>query len=172
VLAALALLTVLAAGAAGAFLYFREPTARVVSAPGAPRAPSPAPAAPAAGLAGKAILAPQVGSSENFDRANAVAVAQKNHPAVEACAARSHRFNGTIDVVLDVSSKDGRVIGADCQTVWPSHDAKHPKLDPEAVELCACLQTATASWRFKPPTGDLPGFDDTTWLHVHYVCVR
>jgi hypothetical protein len=163
VLAALALLVVLGAAGAGAAIYFRGQAA---AGSNGPAGPSP----PAAGA--RAISPPNVRSSEEFDRANAVAVAQKNHPSMEACAAKSHRFNGTIDVVFDVSSHDGRVVGTDCQTVWPSHDSKHPKLDPEAAELCACIQGVTSSWKFKPPKAEVPIFDDTVWLHVHYVCAR
>ena len=119
----------------------------------------------------KAISAAQVGSSEEFDRADAVAVAQKNQPSVDACGVASHRFDGTIDIVLDVSVRDGRVTGAKCHTVWSRYDAKHPPLDPEAIDMCSCLQRATATWTFKPPKQEML-FDDSASLHVHYVCSR
>jgi hypothetical protein len=161
----LAVVAVIAVGGAavlGVVLYERG------QPPGSARGPVATPAA-----AGKAISPPNVGSSEEFDRANAVGVVQKNHPAIEACAAKSRRFNGTIEVLLDVSTKDGRVTGTDCSTVYPSHDSKHPKLDPEAAELCACIQSVTPSWKFKPPKSDVPiPFDDSEWLRVKYVCSR
>ena len=165
VVAALGLVAALGAVAVVGLLYFRggELVRR-----------SDGPSASPSLAAAKAISPPNVRNSEEFDRADAVGVAQKNHRAIEACAARSHRFNGTIDVVLDVSAKDGRVVGTDCQTVWPSHDSKHPKLDPEAAELCACIQSATASWKFKPPKPEfaMPVFEDSVSLHVHYVAAR
>jgi serine/threonine protein kinase len=165
VLAGCALLAVIGVAVVVALLLRAQP-ARVASGP----ATSPlAPAVPA----GKAISFPSVGTSEQFDRADAVAVPLKNHAAIEACATRSHRFNGTVDVVIDVSVKDGRVVGTECHTIWPSYDSKHPKLDPEASALCACIQTVTPSWRFKPPKSDFAiGFDDSESLHVKYVCSR
>ena len=169
-LAGLALVVVLGAVGLGGFFYFVRaptgPTAQPAGGSAQPRGPAP----PV--LAAKPISPPNVRGSEEFDLKNAVLVAQKNQPAMEACAARSHRFNGAIDVVLDVSSRDGRVVGTDCHTVWPSYDKKHPKLDPEAAELCACIQTVTPSWTFKPPKPEvaMPLFDDTVWLHVQYVC--
>jgi serine/threonine-protein kinase len=165
VLAGLALVSVLGIG--GAFIYFGRGSERVAGAPLVGSTPGGAAAA-------KPISSPLVGSSEEFDTANAVAVTQKNHARIEACAAKSHRFNGTIDVVLDVSARDGRVVGTDCHTVWPTHDSKHPKLDPEAIELCSCIQTVTPTWKFKPPKPEIamPIFEDTVWLHVHYRCAK
>ncbi|HSO31054.1 MAG TPA: serine/threonine-protein kinase [Labilithrix sp.] len=161
VIAAVALVAVLGMGVAG-FLLFRGNASR--SGPASPIA-----TAPPGGR--KPISAAQVGTSELFDRANAIAVMQKNQPAVDACGAKSHRFDGTIDIVLEVSVHDGRVIGAACQTVWPSYDSKHPRLDPEAADVCACLQAATASWKFTPPRQEII-FDDSQSLHVHYICSR
>ena len=161
VIAAVALLAVLGIGVAGLFLLRG----------GTPRASPATPLATAVPGGRRPISAPQVGTSELFDRANAIAVMQKNQPAVDACGAKSHRFDGTIDIVLEVSVNDGRVIGAACQTVWPSYDSKHPKLDPEAADVCACLQAATASWKFKPPRQEIV-FDDSESLHVHYICSR
>jgi hypothetical protein len=161
ILAALALLIV-AGGAVVAFLFLRAQPAGVANGPTA----SPAPAV----AGGAAISLPNVGASEEFDRADATAVPLKNHAGIQACAAKSRRFNGTIDVVLDVSAKDGRVIGTDCHTVYPRYDSKHPKLDPEAQEFCSCAQTATATWKFKPPKPTIvTPFGDSEWLHVKYI---
>jgi len=147
-------------------LVFRGSDGSVAAAPrGAPAAT----AAPFAVAGGKPISPPNVRESEEFDRADAVAVAQKNHPSIEACAAKSRRFGGKIALVITVSCRDGRVTGTDCQTVWPSRDPR--KLDPDAADFCACAQAATASWRFKPPKADVPLaiVDDTQWLRVEYV---
>jgi hypothetical protein len=150
-------------------------TVLVMSTQDAGRAPgaTTSPGAPSLAAA-KAISLPSVGTSEAFDRADAVAIPLRNHAAIEACGARSRRFNGTIDVVIDVSVKDGRVVGTECHTIWPSYDSKHPKLDPDASALCACIQTVTPSWRFKPPKSDAPIVfgDDSESLHVKYVCSR
>lgn len=168
-LALLALVASLAAVSLGAIFYLRGGSTAgpdVHAGPGAP--------VPASRVAPRPISPPNVGSSDEFDRADAVAVVQKNHPAIEACAAKSHRFSGTIDVVFDVSARDGRVVGTDCHTVWPTHDSKHPKLDPEAAELCACIESVTPSWKFKPPKPEvaLPFGEDSVWLHVKYVASK
>ena len=165
VLAALALVVVVGAVGVGALLYARGQPASGAEGTSTPLLPA---------AARKPISPPNVGTSEEFDRADAVAVPQKNHAAIEACAAKSRRFNGTIDVVLAVSVRDGRVVGTDCHTVWPSHDKKNPKLDPDAAELCACIQSATTSWKFKPPKPEIavPIFEDSESLHVKYVCAK
>jgi hypothetical protein len=148
------------------FSLFRETDGPAAAAP---RSAPAATATPTAVAGGKLISPPLVRESEEFDRANAVAVAQKNHPSIEACAAKSRRFSGKLALVITVSCRDGRVTGTDCQTLWPSRDAR--KLDPDAAEFCACAQGATASWKFKPPKSDVPLaiVDDTQWLRVEYV---
>ncbi len=163
VLAGLALMVVIGIAIVGIVLLQRAPSSATAAGPGV---------ATASG-GKKAISAAQVGSSEEFDRADAVAVAQRNQPAVDACGHSARRFDGTIDIVLEVSVRDGRVTGGKCHTVWPRYDSKHPALDPEAADMCACLQRATASWKFKPPKQEVPiPFDDSESLHVQYVCSR
>src|SRR5205807_1390107 len=112
VLAALALLIVVA-GAAVGVLVLGGKVAPGSNGPTA--APAPAPALPG----GKPISLPNVGTSEDFERADATAVPLKNQAAIEACARKSHRFKGEIDIVVDVSTRDGRVVGTDCITVYP-----------------------------------------------------
>jgi eukaryotic-like serine/threonine-protein kinase len=165
VIAAVALVVVLGVATVAGTLYLRGAPARTGDGSSSTSTPFGGP---------PPISAPNVGASTDFDRTDAVTVTHKNQPAIAACAAKSHRFNGTIDVVVEVSASDGRVVGTTCQTVWPSHDSKHPKLDPEAAELCACIETVTPSWRFKPPKADIvtPLFEDTQSLHIKYVCAK
>ena len=163
VLAGLALMVVIGIAVVGIVLLQRSPASSSTAAPGVATATG----------ARKGISAAQVGSSEEFDRADAVAVAQRNQPAIDACGSSAHRFDGTIDIVLEVSVRDGRVTGGKCHTVWPRYDSKHPALDPEAADMCACLQRDTATWKFKPPKQEVAiPFDDSESLHVQYVCSR
>ena len=155
VLVTMVLLIVIAAGGLGAALYFGTPGRGAATPP--PHAISPA----------------NVRSSDEFDRADAVGVVQRGQPAVEACAQKSTRFEGTIDVVIEVSTRDGRVVGTDCHAI--------PKGNPKTADLCACLQGVTPAWHFKPPKSDMPPnlnlplslvVEESQTLHVNYTEAR
>ncbi|MBL8612500.1 MAG: protein kinase, partial [Myxococcales bacterium] len=182
-IAAVAVVVALAGGGAALYLARSGPSTTVVLSPGGGGATPPATAAPPK-KAARGLSAPLVRPTSEFDQANAAEVAQRGQPALVACAEKSRRFSGTVDLTLEVD-RAGKVIGTDCHTVWPRHDSKNPPLDPAATEFCACAQTVTPKWRFAPPKpedvpegtpgvpkGMVAALTDSCTLRVRYTSVE
>lgn len=182
-IAAVAVVVALAGGGAALYLARSGPATTVVLSPGGGGATATATSTPPK-KAARGLSAPLVRPTSEFDQANAAEVAQKGHPALVACAEKSRRFGGTLDLTLEVD-RAGKVIGTDCHTVWPRHDSKNPSLDPAATEFCSCAQTVTPKWRFAPPKpedvpegtpgvpkGMVAALTDSCTLRVRYTSVE